>query len=145
MHMTRIVFTLFILLLTARSCFYVDDSRYYVEINQDYVPTVTITSNFDTIDSIRIVDSLMFRYEIEIDTGRLYYADIYLGSLQLFRSDTLADSLWLYPNYINDGETYDVTVRAFYKKFSGSLADVINAEFFITDSTWAVTFFKELE
>lgn len=143
--MTRIVFTIFILLIGARSCFYVDDGRYYVDINPDYESRVIITSNFDTIDSIRIVDSLMFKYEIEIDTGRLYYADLYLDNLQLFRSDTLVDSLWLYPSYINDGETYDITVRTFYKKFTGSLADIIDAEFFITDSIWTVTFYKELE
>lgn len=143
--MTRIVLTTLILLLAAKSCFYTDDSRYDVVIDHSVEPSVVITSNFDTIDSIRIVDSLMFRYEISMDTGMLYYADVFLGNLQLFRSDTLVDSLWLYPGYINDGETYDIVVSAYYKKMTGSLADIINAEFYITDSIWPVTFFKELE
>ncbi|MDF1571005.1 MAG: hypothetical protein P1P82_05250 [Bacteroidales bacterium] len=143
--MKKAVFTLFILLLAARSCFYVDDSQYRVEIDPAFNPVLHFTSNFDTIDSIRIVDSLVFKYEISIDTGKLYYADLYLGNLQLFRSDTLADSLWLYPYYINDGEMYDITIIAYFKKYTGSLADILDAEPYIADTSWRVTFFKNLE
>lgn len=143
--MKKAVFTLFILLLAARSCFYVDDSRYWVEIDADFNPVLTFSSNFDTIDSIRIVDSLMFKYEISIDTGTLYYADLYLGNLQVFRSDTLADSLWLYPYYINDGEMYDITIIAYFKKYTGSLADILDADPYIADTSWRVTLFKDLE
>jgi|GEM_PF-2529815 len=143
--MKKAVFILCILLFAARSCFYVDDSQYRVEIDPDFDPVVTFTSSFDAIDSIRIVDSVLFKYEISIDTGTLYYADLYLANLHLFRSDTLADSLWLYPYYINDGELYDITIIAYFKKYTGSLADILDAEPYIADTSWRVTFFNYLK
>lgn len=142
--MKKSVLIIFILLLAARSCYYVDDSRHWVEI-EDYEPVVTFTSNFDTIDNIRIVDSLLFKYEINIDSGALYLADLYLNNMQLFRSDTVVDSLWIYPQYINDAETYYIHIVAYCRKFTGSLADILDADFLIADTSWTVRFFKDLE
>lgn len=141
--MARTGFIILLLVFTVHSCIYTDNSSYFEEIEPDYNPTVRITSNFDTIDSITIVDSLLFRYEISIDTGTLYFADLFLENQQLFRSDTLVDSLWFYPEYIYDGETYDITLRAYYRSYTGSLADAFNAEFLLTDSVWTVQFFTD--
>jgi hypothetical protein len=140
--MSRFALTILFLLIAAKSCFYVDNNSYYVDIETDYFPTVLIASNFDTIDTITIVDSLLFKYEISIDTGTLFFADLFLDNLQLLRSDTIADSLWLYPGYINNRETYDITLRAYYRTYTGSLADIMNAEFFQADTSWTVQFFK---
>ena len=141
--MSRTGFTILLLMFTVNSCFYTDNSSYYAEIEPDYNPKVSITSNFDTIDSITIVDSLLFRYEISIDTGTLFFADLFLDNQQLLRSDTVADSLWFYPDYISSGETYDITLRAYYRTYTGSLADALDAEFFLSDTVWTVQFFTD--
>jgi hypothetical protein len=143
--MKKAVFITFILLLAARSCFYVDDSQYWVDIDAGYTSRVTITSSFDTIDSIMIVDSLLFKYEISIDTGEVYFADLYLNNLLIFRSDTVADSLWFYPDYFRTETTYDITLVAYYTKRTGSLADIMDADFLVADTSWTIRFLSEPE
>ena len=142
--MKRILYVLLLLLLTAKSCFYLDNGEYFVEIESDYNPTVTITSTFDSIDSIMIVDSLLFKYEIMIDTGSLFFADLYLDNFQLYRSGRRTDSIWFQPYFVNYGQSYDISLLAYYKTYTGSLADIMDAEFMLYDTTWTVTFYKEI-
>ncbi|MEX0982143.1 MAG: hypothetical protein WD577_12565 [Bacteroidales bacterium] len=136
----RTGFIVLFLLLSFRSCYYVDSDRYEVEIVPEFTPQVQISSNLDGLDSILVSDSLLFSYSIEIDTGQLFLADIYLGNSLVFRSDTISDSLWLYSNYVSFFGNYELTLRAYYKSYSGSLADIFDAEYFVTDSSWILTF-----
>jgi hypothetical protein len=92
-----------------------------------------------------IVDSLLFKYAISIDTGKVYFADLYLDNLLIFRSDTVADSLWFYPEYIRNETSYDLTLVAYYTKRTGSLADIMDADFLLADTSWTVRFYKDPE
>jgi hypothetical protein len=129
-----------LLLLSFKSCFYTDYERHSVDVVPEITPKVQISSNLDGLDSIIVTDSLLFSYSIAIDTGKLFLADVYLGSSLVHRSDTISDSLWFYKDYITIGGDYDLTLRAYYQSYSGSLADILGAEFLILDSMWTITF-----
>jgi hypothetical protein len=129
-----------ILLLSFKSCYYTDYESYIVDVVPEITPKVEISSNLDGLDSIVVTDSLLFSYSIEIDTGQLLLADVYLGNALVHRSDTISDSLWFYKDYISFYGDHDLTLRAYYKSYSGSLADIIGSEFLIADSIWTITF-----
>ncbi len=139
----RTGFIILFLLLGFRSCYYVDSDRFEVDIVPEFTPQVQISSNLDGLDSIVVTDSLLFSYSIEIDTGQIFLADLYLGNSHIFRSDTASDSLWIYKDYVNFFGDYELTLRAYYRSYSGSLADIFDAEFFVTDSSWILTFREE--
>lgn len=136
----RTGFIILLLLISFRSCYYTDYDSYRVDVVPEFTPQVQISSNLDGLNSILVTDSLLFRYSIEIDTGQLFLADVYLGNSLLYRSDTIVDSLWLYRDYVSFYGDYDLTLRAYYQSFSGSLADIIGTEFLVVDSIWTLTF-----
>lgn len=142
--MRRILPLFLFLMLFTGSCYYMDTETYRVEVESTYNPFVQITSNLDDVDSIFVADSFLFKYEIEIDTGRLFFADLFIGNYQIYRSDTLRDSLWIYPYYIEMDGDYVLTLAAYYKSYSESLADRLNAEFFIADTSWIFSIRREL-
>ncbi len=136
----RTGFIIFVLLLGFNSCYYVDSERYGVDIVPEVTPQAHISSNLDGLDSILVTDSLLFSYSIEIDTGQLFLTDIYLGNSHIYRSDTISDSLWLYRDYVSFYGDYDLTLVAYYESYSGSLADIYEAEFLASDTSWTLTF-----
>ncbi len=138
----RTGFILLLLLLSFRSCYYVDSELYVVDVDPEFTPQVQISSNLDGLDSIPVTDSLLFSYSIEIDTGQLFVADIYIGNAHLYRSDTISDSIWIYKNYVNSSGDHDLTLIAYYKSFTGSLADIFDAEFLAADTSYTLTFIE---
>jgi len=139
------IFTVFLLIfLFSSSCYYSDPSTYEVEIVSDYNPSVEVLSNLGIHDSVAILDSLLFEYMISIDTGRLYFADLYIGNLLIYRSESLSDSIWIDPYYITVPGDYTLTMLAYYKSYSESLADLYNAEFIVYDTAWTLKFYNEI-
>lgn len=132
--------TILIILVAFRSCYYVDSDVYRVDITPEITPRAIISSNLDTLDTIFVTDSLLFKYLVDIDTGQLYLADIYLGNFHLYRSDTIEDSIWIYRNFVPFHGDYDLTLVAYYRTLSGSLADILDAEFLASDTSWTLTF-----
>ncbi|MEX0988390.1 MAG: hypothetical protein WD052_13010 [Bacteroidales bacterium] len=117
-------------------------------VTSDYSPLVNISSNFDGNDSITLTDSILFKYMIEIDTGKLFFADLYLGNSQgnyfIMRSDSLVDSLWLHPTLVNVNGDYELTLVAYLKSYTGSLADVLDTEFEISDTSWPLSIIRNV-
>ncbi len=141
MRKPGIVF-IFLIILTA-SCFYTETDRYPTDIISEYNPKITFSSNIDTIKDITVTDSLLFSYKVAIDTGSLYFSDVYLGNLHLVRSDTTSDSLWIYPGYVNNNGDYELTLVSYFKSYSESLADIMNAEFLAADTSWSINIIRE--
>ncbi len=132
-----------LLVLTAfRSCYYIDLNEHYVDISPGVEPQAVLSSNLDSLDPIVISDSVLFKYKIDIDTGQLYMADIYLGNTRLYKSDTVEDSIWIYPDLVLVQGDYDLLLVAYYQSLSGSLADLLNAEYFTKDKSWTLTITK---
>lgn len=136
--MKRKYLILLIVFLSLNACFYIDNESYRVDITSSYNPEILISSNLDDLDSIIVPDSLFFKYNIQIDTGHLYFADLFIGNIQIFRFDTIADSLWINPFYISQPGDYILTLAAYCKTYTQSLADIINAEFLISDTSWTI-------
>lgn len=141
--MRKSLFVFAFLMVLTTSCFYVESEIYPTDIVSDYNPTITFSSNIDTINDLSVTDSLLFRYTVAIDTGTLYFSDLYLGNLQLMRSDTTSDSIWILPDYVAENGDYDLTLVSYFKSFSGSLADIMNAEFLSADTSWSINILKE--
>lgn len=136
--MIRSVPLILLFLLLGRSCFYTDLSNYEVEIQGEYVPQISFASNLSGKDSVLIGDSIFFRYEILLDSGEYFFTDLYFDNQIIFRSDSLVDSLWIKPYYFADPGESILTLACFLKSYSGSLADIMNAEFLVADSAWAI-------
>jgi len=136
--MKKPVLVFIIISLFTSSCYYVENERYSVEITSDYKPSISLSSNLDTLDSISVTDSLLFKYSVEIDTGSLYFSDVYIGNMQLFRSDSTTDSLHIYPYYVSVSGDYELTLVSYFKTYTGSLADLMDAEFLAADTSWII-------
>jgi hypothetical protein len=132
---------LLLLLLISGSCYFTDLSTYEVDIISTYEPTVGVESNLREYDSISFIDSTLLEFNIHIDTGALYFADLYLGTVPIFRTDTINSELWLTPFEVANPGDYILTLLTYYKSYSGSLADVFDAEFMIYDTSWNLTIF----
>jgi hypothetical protein len=132
-----------LILLVSRSCYYSDPNTYTIDITLDYFPEIGISSNISEYDSISLSDSLLFKYEISIDTGRFYFTDLYMGSLQIFRSESDKDSLWIAPYYIEMPGDYTLTQISYFKSYSGSLADRLNSEYMAYDTSWTIIFYSD--
>ncbi|MDA3823265.1 MAG: hypothetical protein PF450_11750 [Bacteroidales bacterium] len=136
-----LIFLLF--LLITNSCYYLDTESNRVDIILSYNPEVSIISTLDGIDSIRNSDSIYFRYEIDIDTGKFFYSDLILDNILIARFDSIIDSLWIPAYYIMEESIHNLTMVARYKTYSGSLADLMNTEYYIADTTWSFIIFSE--
>ncbi len=132
--------TILLFLVAFQSCNYVDSDVYMVDITPEITPRAIISSNLDSLDTIPVTDSLLFKYMVAIDTGQLFLTDLYLNDRILYRSDTISDSLWIYRDYVQFPGEYDLTLVAYYQSLSGSLADIIGAEFLVSDTSWILTF-----
>jgi len=115
-----------------------DSSLYEVEVTYPEPPDIIIRSNLDSMDDLTFSDSLLFKYEVEIDTGTFYLADIYIDNTLIYRSDTIRDSIWIVPTANAAEGAYQLDLRAYAKTFSGSLADQLDAESFFADSSWVI-------
>lgn len=135
---------IFILLaIFSSSCYYSDLSTHRLDIISEYNPDISISSNIELYDSISLNDSLFFKYEIVIDTGSMYFTDLYIGSVIIYSSEDLMDSLWIVPSYIEVPGEYTLTQISYFKSYSGSLADKLDAEFISYDTSWTVKFYTE--
>ncbi len=128
-----------LILLILSACDYSSDEIYFVEVDLSDLPELEISSSLDTMESVLITDSLLFEYEISIDTGKIFYTQIFFDESFIFASDSLANSVWINPDTsYNDGH-YDIYMEVIYKSSTGSLADRINAEYLLKDTSWVVT------
>jgi hypothetical protein len=116
-----------------------------VEINSGYNPSIYIYSNISSYDSISLSDSFLVKYEIEIDTGSLFYSELFIGNYLFFRSEHLMDSLWFISSDIGIPGEYTLTQVAYFRTYSGSLADRYNAEFIPYDSSWTFKLYIDLQ
>ncbi len=131
-----VVLTFVILLFT--SCSYSSNEFYFLEIPYTGLPEIVLSTNFDTLENVLIRDSILFEYEVSIDTGKLYIARIYLGNYYIFSSDSIRNSLWINPTYLTNDGQYEMNMELLYKTTSGSLADRIDAEFAVLDTSWNI-------
>lgn len=138
-----IVYTLLVLVVT--SCFYTDGEQFESTIVSDYKPDVSFSSNLPPLDSLERLDSLFFSFDVTIDTGRLYYADLFFNNTWIFRTDTTIDSLWILPQDQLSNGLYDLTLVATYKSYTRSLADLLDAEPRYADTTWQIIIYSENE
>ena len=134
--------TILLVLAALKSCYYLDSDVHMVDIKPEITPRAIISSNLDALDTIFVADSLLFKYLVDIDTGQLFLADVYLSNYLLYRSDTIQDSIWIYRDYIQFQGEYELKLVAYYQSLSGSLADIIGAEFMVSDTSWTLTFGK---
>jgi hypothetical protein len=141
--MKSLILILSVFLFVVSSCYYVNNDAYFVDVQRGELPNVILTTNLDTVDSIIIRDSLLFKYEISIDTGNYYLSRLYLDNYYIFVSDSIRDSLWINPTYIDSSGVYLLEMLLYYQTNSGNLADKINTEFVQKDTSWSVTIIKE--
>jgi len=138
-----------ILLITAltclfcNSCNYSSDETFYVEVDFDILPNIEVLSNLNSSDTIDKMDSIFFRYEIVLDTGGIFFSQIFFNEGFVFYSEEMADSLWINPVDTLSSGSYELYMEVLYKSATGSLADLIDAEYLLKDTTWQVVIDEE--
>lgn len=121
-------------------CTYSDPNIYYATPVPGDSATVAVTTNLDDIDTAIIVDSLLFKYEVEIAGGDLYFLEATIGYFLLYQflpeydPDTitggyiLADSFWIPEVVIADTGLSSMIFTIYYSSNTNSLADKVNIE-----------------
>ena len=139
----RILTILALTCLFCSSCFYSSDEIYYVDVSADILPIIEITSNLDTSLTYDILDSIHFQYEIVLDTGEIFFTQIYFNKDYIFLSEAASDSLWINPEDTLADGSYEIDMEVFYKSTSGSLTDKFDLEYILKDTSWLVKLGRE--
>lgn len=132
----RILLTLAVTCLLLSSCIYSSDEMFWVEVDTDTLPHIGITTNLNPTDTFEIQDTILFKYEIVIDTGYIFFSQLFFNDGFIHYSEHMADSLFVDPVDTLSIGSYELYMEVFYKSSTGSLADRIDAEFLILDTTW---------
>lgn len=130
--------------LLCSSCYYSSNESFFVDVNTDVLPEIDIKTNLDVTDTINHRDSIFFKYEVLIDTGNIYFSQLFFNEEFIFYSEEMADSLWINLNDTLSAGTYDLSMEVIYKSSTGSLADRIDAEYLLKDASWQIVFGKEV-
>jgi hypothetical protein len=125
------------------SCSYSSNEIYFMDVNTDILPNIDITSNLDTSITYDILDSILFKYEIMLDTGEIFFTQIYFNNEYIFLSEEMSDSLWINPEDTLADGSYELDMEILYKSTTGSLADKFDLEFILKDTTWLVKLGRE--
>jgi hypothetical protein len=135
--MKQILLAISILLLA--SCTYYDNEEYFVDHTPGPLPEISLITSFDTIiGDIIATDSILFEYEVFLDSGRVFFTYLEFQELQGFINDTNAASIWLKPNKFLPGNTAELFMSVAYKTNSGSLADLYDVEYTLFDTSWTL-------
>lgn len=119
---------------------------HFVEVDTDILPNIEITTNLNPADTLDISDTIFFNYEITLDTGKIFFTQIYFDDLFLYVSENMSDSISINPFDTLSIGSHDLYMEVVYKSTTGSLADKIDAEFLLKDTVWQVIFSqKEVE
>jgi hypothetical protein len=138
--MRRVILVFLSLALITGSCYYTDVDSYFVEVEKDLKPVVNITTNFDGQEDLFVIDSIKFIYNIEVDIGEIFFAELLLNNQRFFITDEFADSLWIKSDLVIFPGEYDLKMLAYYKTMTGSLADIVDAEIAVSQASWKISF-----
>ena len=127
------------------SCYYSSNETHFVQVEPGPEPQISVSVNLDTLPTVTITDSLEVAYEITLDGGDLYQVDFFLDGYYIFRSDSLANSFYINPTYIQENGEYDLDMKVYYSTNSGTLANKFDAEAFEEVKNWLVAINREEE
>jgi len=146
MQLLKNRFWVLALLMLVNSCNYYNTDEYFVEHLPSPVPELSIHTSFDTLPyPVVVVDSILFEYKVTLDTGRVYFTYLEFQGAEGFVYDTNAARVWLKPDPLLLESTYDLNMTIAYKTTSGSLADLIDAEYAFQDTSWTLQVKEEIE
>ncbi len=137
-----------ILAMFLAACSYSSSEIYYANPVPGDTATVMLSTNLDTIDTVVISDSLLFKYRAEIENGELYFTSASIGTTTLYQYATdydpdtvigpyvLTDSFWIWSDPATDTGLYSLLFTLYYSSNTNSLgdqlgveADILNLEF----------------
>ncbi len=127
------------------SCYYSSNETHFVQVEPGPEPQISVSVNLDTLSSLTITDSLEVAYEITLDGGALYQVDYFFDGYYIFKSDSLENSFYINPSYIQQNGEYDLDMKVYYSTNSGTLANKFDAEAFEEVKNWVVTINREEE
>lgn len=116
-----------LLLMMMYSCIYSEDEEYFKDIVPGTPPSVSLSTNLDTIDVPEVFDSLEIQYIIEIEGGELIWSQFLLEDSIVFSSDSAPNRFWLVNNLVYSG-LLKLRMEAYYNSNTGSLADILGIE-----------------
>ena len=134
-----VALVLLITLLTP-GCEYSDPNFYFAIPVPDDSARVVVATNLDDIDTAVIVDSLMFKYEAEIEGGELYLLEASISNILFYQyqpdynPDTitgpysLVDSFWIPGEVAAETGLSSLLFSLYYSSNTNSLADKVNIE-----------------
>jgi hypothetical protein len=126
--------------LLTPGCSYSDPNIYYATPVPDDSARVVVFTNLDDIDTAVIVDSLMFKYEVEIEGGELYFLEASISNFLLYQyrpnynPDTisgpyfLVDSFWVPEEVAADSGLSSLIFSLYYSSNTNSLGDKVHVE-----------------
>ena len=139
--MTRNLIISFVIITALISaCVYTNSGTYYVDPVPGEPPTISVSSNLDTMYDPRVIDSLEIIYEVEIVNGEFYLVDAVVNDTSVYSSDTINGSFWIQSSLVEEPGVDTIFMRIYYSTNSNSLADVVGLEANILDLEYPVTF-----
>jgi hypothetical protein len=123
-----LIISVVLLVLIAGACVYTDNEIYAVEPEPGDPPTISVTTNLDTIPDPTVVDSLGVSFLVNLENGRLYLVDVLLNNTVVFSEDTTMGTFWLRNSLVETPGNDTLYMNVYYSTNSNSLADLFGVE-----------------
>lgn len=124
------------------ACSYSENGIHYVDPIPGEPPTFHVSTNLDTLMTIKVADSFYIAYDVEIVNGKFYQLDAYAFDNIIFASDSTSDSFWIFRDTLVEPAVDTLLMYFYYSTNSNSLADIVEIEFNVFDLKFPISYIE---
>lgn len=135
---TRHLFVVSLFALGISGCvFHPDDDDNFQVVNPDVIAPPVVISLTDVSDTINVTGEVNFKFTIEgLDAERFYYVEMFTETHNSI--STATNGSFRYNPPPNTSGYEKLTIRAYVKSNSGSLADLLRKENLVYENGWVL-------
>jgi hypothetical protein len=134
------IFISLLLLSGLQACFYSDTEIYEVDPIPGDPPSISVSTNLDTLNNPPVNDSLEVIYDVEISGGEFYYVYADVVNTTVYESDSSHGSFWINPALADSSGVDTLDMEFYYSSNSNSFADKVGYEALIDSLKFAIDF-----
>ena len=121
-------------------CFFTDTSVYQTEPVAGDPPSLTVSTNLDTLVDPPVNDSLEVIYGIEVSGGKFYYMFADVGENPVFESDSSRGAFWIRSSLATTAGVDTLMLEIYYSTNTNTLADKVGYDANVEQFKYPVDF-----
>ncbi len=122
------------------ACSFSDTGIHYVDPIPGDPPTIHVSTNLDTMATIKLIDSLDVIYDVEIENGEFYRFEAIAYDNSVYISDSTSDSFWIIRDTLIDPGIDTLFLYFYYSTNTNSLADIVDLEYNLIELNFPIDY-----